>query len=105
MTTSTPPRSPLVPRSPRQTHAETGRIVKVTLGYLPHAPFGSPYIIERITNEIAVVVSKEQPSLTRLAAGLGDTETKHVGDYLTEAQATDLLTEPGLEVTTVPAKE
>ena len=85
------------PRSPRQTHAETGRLVKVTLAYDSSARLGGPYQITRITNEIAVVVTQD-----RLGTG---TETKHVGDYLTEAQATDLLTEPGLEVTVVPAKE
>ncbi len=87
-----PSRSSTLPpptRSPRKTAAETGRIVKVKLAYNDHSPFGKPYQIIQITNEIAVPISKE---------------SRHVGDYLTEAEATDLLTEPGVEVTTVPAK-
>ncbi len=81
-------------RTPRDTHAATGRIVKVLLSYnANHAKSGlrlSPYRIERITNEIAVPIGRE---------------SRHVGDWLSEAEATDLLTEPGLEVTTQPAKD
>ncbi len=78
-------------RTPRDTHAVTGRIVKVTLDYdSGRLRIGEDaYRIIRITNEIAVPIGKQ---------------SRHVGDYLTEAEATDLLTEPGVEVTTVPAK-
>lgn len=82
-------------RTPRDTHAATGRTVKVTLDYatdrrcLGRTEDHQPYRITRIVNEIAVPVGKQ---------------SRHVGDYLTEAEATDLLTEPGVEVTTVPAK-
>lgn len=78
------------PRTERRTHVETGKTVKVLLAYHSVCCFGKPYEITRITNEIAVPVGHE---------------SKHVGDRLTEKEATDLLTEPGLEVTTVPAKE
>lgn len=76
-------------RSPRATFVQTGRAVKVVLTY-GSALFGRPYQISKITNEIAVVV---------------DSKSAHVGDYLTEQQATDLLTEPALEISVVPAKE
>lgn len=79
-------------RSPRQTLAETGRVVKVTLAYRTTS-LGSPYQVVKIVNEVAVVVTKDNRPVTL-----------HVNDFLTEEQATDLLTEPGLEVTTVPAK-
>lgn len=74
-------------RSPRQTAVETGRLVKVTLGY-GHILHDS-YLILKIVNEIAVPVNSV---------------SRHVGDYLTEAEATELLTEPGIEITTIPAK-
>ncbi len=63
------------------------RLVKITLDYRQPCMGDESYRISRIVNEIAVCVGKE---------------SRHVGDYLTEKEANDLLTEPGYEVTVVP---
>ena len=86
-------------RSPRSTYAETGRLVKVMLDYDAGRPFSKTYRIAKIANEIAVVVQDDSDP------NKPTSRTCHVGDYLTEEEASDLLTEPGLEVTVVPAKE
>ncbi len=76
-------------RTTRAGFAQTGRIVKVTLDYRSCGLGDDCYRITRIVNEIAVCAGSK---------------TLHVGDYLTEKEATDLLTEPGYEVSVVPAK-
>ncbi len=48
-----------------------------------------PYRIESVKNDIGVQVNRER---------------YHVGDFLTEVQASELLSEPNLEVTTVIRK-
>ena len=85
--------TPSVSRTSRRTFAASGKLTQVTLEYSDARANSalrlSPYQIVKIKNEIAVPVGGA---------------SKHVGDYLTETEATDLLTEPGVEVTTVPAK-
>lgn len=74
--------------NPRKTFAETGKTVRVTLEYNHRQTIGDcPYCIAKIVNEIAVPI---------------DNKSRHVGDFLTELEATELLTEPGLEVTVLP---
>jgi len=67
----------------------------VTLSYAPTHVGDEPYRIESVKNDIGVQVT--DTSRTRGAR-------YHVGDYLTEAQASELLSEPGLEVNTIIRK-
>lgn len=79
--------------------------VTVTLAYSPDAPAlgnleAAPYQIVKIHNEIAVPVMKKQARGTQSFIHVA----RHVGDHLTEWEASDLLTNPGTDVVTIPAK-
>ncbi len=73
----------------RKRLSETGETVKVKLSFKHPAIGDEPYRIDQIGNEIAVAINGS---------------SRHVGDYLTEIEATELLSEPGVEVVTVPRK-
>lgn len=66
---------------------------KVTLEFKAVSIGDQPYRIVKVTNDIGASISSPEP------------KRFYVGDYLTEAQASELLSEPGVEVTTIPAKE
>lgn len=64
--------------------------VKVTLDYDSQRMFGKAYRVAKIVNEVLITIG---------------TEKYHVGDYLHEDDANELITEPNVEVTVVPAKD
>ena len=74
---------------------------KVTLEYRAVSIGDQPYRIAKVTNDIGVSITPGQfPSQTAK-----EPRRYYVGDYITEAQASELLSEPGIEVTTVPGKD
>lgn len=77
---------------------------KVTLSYRANALGDQPYRIDRIINDIGVQITPTSGARILPGSRQAKPERFRVGDFLTEVQATELLTEPGVEVTTVPAK-
>lgn len=71
--------------------------VIVTLSYKKSTIGDEDYRIESVKNDIGV-------QITASTSERRSSERYHVGDYLTEAQASELLSEPGLEVNTVIRK-
>lgn len=75
--------------------------VLVTLSYKEVSIGNQPYRVEKVVNDIGVQITPGEFPTQKAQ----EPRRYHVGDYITEEQASELLYEPGLEVTTIIRKE